>query len=382
MLTSRANVSVEATESARESPDGNHVELVREQSVRVIAGADADADTTDRGDEVVILEPSMIQIHQLARRVAASDISVLLLGETGSGKEILAETIHRHSARRDKPMLRLNCAAISESLLESELFGHEKGSFSGAAQAKSGLLEMVNGGTVFLDEVGEMPLSLQAKLLRVIEDRKVTRVGGLKPRDINVRFVTATNRNLAAEVARGAFRADLYYRFNGISLELPPLRERLSEIEPLVLMFLNRTAKQIGRKPPTLSPEVRAMLRRHPWPGNIRELRNLAERALVVCGDGEMITVEHLPVGEMARAACAFARASDPLLSMSASTIPPPLGDAGPGRSERQRITDALQQCAGNQSSAAKMLGISRTTLVSRLIEYNLPRPRARRRKD
>ncbi|WP_394833374.1 sigma-54 dependent transcriptional regulator [Pendulispora rubella] len=329
------------------------------------------------GDRVVVLEPSMVNIHQLARRVAASDISVLLLGETGCGKEILAETVHRHSRRKDRPMLRLNCAALSESLLESELFGHEKGAFSGATQTKSGLLEIVNGGTVFLDEVGEMPLSLQAKLLRVIEDRKVTRVGGLRPRDINVRFVTATNRNLSAEVALGTFRADLYYRFNGVALHIPPLRERPSEIEPLATMFLERAAKEAGRRPPRLSPEVRVLLRRHTWPGNVRELRNIAERALAVCADSDTITMDHLPVEEMARAATALRdHAQAPAISPHAPMSPTR------GRSERQRIADALQQCAGNQSSAAKMLGISRTTLVSRLIEYNLPRPRARRRRD
>ncbi len=323
----------------------------------------------DTGERVITIEPAMQHIHRIARRVAASDISVLILGETGSGKEILAEAIHDHSPRRDKPLLRLNCAALSEALLESELFGHEKGAFTGAVQAKLGLLESVQGGTVFLDEVAEMPLALQAKLLRVIEERKVTRVGGLQPSAIDVRFVAATNRVLEQEVARGAFRADLYYRLNGISLELPPLRERRADIEPLALMFLRRAAKAAGRgRPPTLSADVRELLHRYPWPGNIRELRNLAERALVVCGDDHEITLEHLPIESMSRATAA-ARVDE------LTVLPAAEADAD----ERQRVVAALQKCAGNQSYAAKLLGMSRTTLVKRLIEFDLPRPRQRR---
>jgi two-component system response regulator AtoC len=320
---------------------------------------------------VVLIEPVMQRLQRIARRVAASEISVLILGETGSGKEILAETIHRYSPRRDRPLLRLNCASLSETLLESELFGHERGAFSGALHTKLGLLESVQGGTVFLDEVGEMPLALQAKLLRVIEDRKVTRVGGLSPTVIDVRFVSATNRDLDHEIAEGRFRADLYYRLNGIALELPPLRDRPAEIEPLALLFLRRAAQAAGRRrPPTLSHAVRELLHHYHWPGNIRELRNVTERALVVCGDDQEITLDHLPIRSMARVSSAHA------------TLPSmPRSGAGAVSvdDERQRIVAALEQCAGNQSYAAKLLGISRTTLVKRLIEFDLPRPRQRR---
>jgi two-component system response regulator AtoC len=319
---------------------------------------------TDASGGVVLIEPAMQRLERIASRVAASDISVLVLGETGSGKELLAETIHRYSPRRERPLLRLNCAALSETLLESELFGHEKGAFSGALAQKRGLFESVQGGTVFLDEVGEMPMALQAKLLRVIEERKVTRVGGLEPLAIDVRFVSATNRDLEREVAEGRFRADLYYRLCGIALELPPLRERPAEIEPLALMFLRRAARAAGRRrPPTLHPDVREVLHHYHWPGNIRELRNVAERALVVCGDDHEITLDHLPIRSMARGAFTAGQA-------------PAARAAG---DERQRIVAALEQCAGNQSYAAKLLGMSRTTLVKRLIEFDLPRPRQRR---
>ncbi|WP_437712868.1 sigma 54-interacting transcriptional regulator [Sorangium sp. So ce448] len=341
-------------------------------------------------ESVIIRDGAMKEIYDLARRFAARDTSVLILGETGTGKEILAETIHRHSLRRARPMLRLNCAAFTESLLESELFGYEKGSFSGAVQAKPGLLEAASGGTVFFDEVGEMPLSLQAKLLRVIEDRTVRRVGGVHSRPIDVRFVVATNRDLRQEAERGTFRSDLYYRFNGVSLELPPLRERHSEIEPLMLTFLRRAAKDAGCEPPALSREVREFMHVYPWPGNIRELRNLAERAFVLCGDDGVLTLQHLPVGARSKVDHGTFKvaAEDPLarsqtIPHAGSDTPPaevPSSFASGAPAERDVIADALQRCAGNQSRAAKMLGISRTTLVSRILQYDLPRPRGGRR--
>src|SRR5882762_5495405 len=189
--------------------------------------------------ETVRLDPAVIRVYELARSIASGTISALIVGETGCGKECLAETIHRESRRADKLFLRLNCAALSETLLESELFGHERVAFTGATQSKPGLLETANGGSVFLDELGEMPLTLQAKLLRVLEERRVTRVGGLRSFPIDIRFISATNRNLEAEIPRGTFRKDLYYRLNGAKLTLPPLRERKSEIEPLATLFLS-----------------------------------------------------------------------------------------------------------------------------------------------
>ncbi|AUX28903.1 uncharacterized protein SOCE836_009880 [Sorangium cellulosum] len=209
----------------------------------------------------IVRDPAMQRLYALAERVAASPLSVLLLGETGAGKEVLAEHIHRRSPRAHGPFLRLNCAALAESLLESELFGHEKGAFTSAGQAKPGLLETAEKGTVMLDEVGELPPGIQVKLLRVLEDRKVMRVGGLSPRPIDVRFISATNRDLTAEVKRGAFREDLFFRLNGIALTIPPLRARVSEIAPLARAIAERTAGALGRRrrrsPPRRSPRWR-----------------------------------------------------------------------------------------------------------------------------
>jgi two-component system response regulator AtoC len=317
----------------------------------------------------VVEDAGMRELYALAEKVAGSPLTVLILGETGVGKEILAETIHRRSPRAAAPFLRLNCAALSESLLESELFGHEAGAFTGAIRAKSGLLQSAENGTVFLDEVGELPLGFQVKLLRVLEDRKVTRVGGLKPFKIDLRFVAATNRDLEAEVKRGTFRQDLFFRLNGITLVVPPLRDRPGEIRGLAEMFILRASDQLGRSAPRLSPGALARLERHTWPGNIRELRNVIERAVVLCPGGEL-TEEHLPA-----AGDAPARVPTPL---------PPTGEsAAPLRGEiealeRQRILDMLARCGGNQTEAARQLGISRRTMVSRLGDYGVPRPRKR----
>ncbi len=342
----------------------------------VVAVLRADAPEGDAAP--VVRDEAMRQLYQLAERVAGGAISVLILGETGAGKEVLARAVHRASPRAAGPFVALNCAALSETLLESELDGHEKGAFTGAVAAKAGLLESAEGGTVFLDEVGELPASVQVKLLRVLEERTVQRVGALRPRPIDVRVVAATHRDLAAEVAAGRFRQDLYFRLNGISLTIPPLRERVGEIPELARTFIARTASQLGRlAPPTLSPEALAALAAHPWPGNIRELRNVIERAVVLCPDATILP-SHLAL-EKARPAPA-APTSAP------SVAPPPLAPAAPGGPlrdelealERQRIVDALEKCAGNQTYAAELLGMPRRTLVTKLAAYNIPRPRKR----
>jgi DNA-binding NtrC family response regulator len=347
--------------------DGRTPEALMAQACRGVWGRAPDGGMVN----VIVADPAMQRLYRLVERVAAGSVSVLLLGETGVGKEIVAEAVHRLSPRADKPFLRLNCAAFTETLLESELFGYEKGAFSGAVQTKPGLLETAQGGTVFLDEVGEMPLSLQAKLLRVIEERRVMRVGGLKDRPIDVRFVAATNRDLQAEIAAGRFRQDLYYRLDGISLVIPPLRERRGEVEDLAQLFIARATPE-GTRPPQLAPGALALLRGYDWPGNIRELRNIIERAVLLSVDG-MIQAEHLPVEKMrpgfVRVAAATAE-SGPHVPV-ALTPEPASGDA-----ERDRVIEALQQCAGNQTHAARLLGISRGTLLARLNAYNLPRPR------
>lgn len=307
----------------------------------------------------------MAGLYQLAQRVAGSTINVLLLGETGVGKDVMARRIHGLSPRAERPFLPLNCGSLSEQLLESELFGHEKGAFTGAVERKRGLLEAADGGTVFLDEVGELPMSVQVKLLRVLEERQVRRVGGLRATAFDIRFIAATNRDLDQAIAQGEFRSDLYYRLNGISLVIPPLRQRVVEIEGLATQFVTEAAQRAGYPQPiAIRPEALAWLRSHPWPGNIRELHNCIERAVLLC-NGAPIGLAHLPAA--------------PPVTPAATSAPIDARDEGPPEHpERRRILDALEQCAGNQTRAAKLLGISRNTLLSRLDQYDIPRPRKR----
>ncbi len=330
---------------------------------------------------------AMERLAPLIGRIAAGRINVLILGETGVGKEVMARTLHVRSSRALGPLVCVNCAAFSESLLESELFGHEKGAFTGAAQAKVGLLESASGGTVFLDEVGEMPLSLQAKLLRVLEQREVLRVGSLRPRPIDVRFLAATNRDLELEIREGRFRQDLYFRLNGISIVIPPLRERVDEIEGLAIAFAQQAAEAERRETPAITRPVLALLKRYSWPGNIRELRNTMERA-VVLAEG-VVTLEHMPAELMGKA-LALSEAAGSAMGHGPppdATIPPDMGLSGttsasidgvfrPGMTERERVIAALDACEGNQTHAARILGMGRRTLITRIEEWGLPRPR------
>ena len=319
---------------------------------------------------VVIQNPAMEHIYRLVSRIAPSEISVLIAGETGVGKEIMAEAVHRASARAGGPLLRLNCGAFVDSLLESELFGHCKGAFTGAVKDKPGLFEAANGGTVFLDEVGELPQQVQVKLLRVLEERKVRRVGGVESQPIDIRLVAATNRNLDVEIAEGRFREDLFYRLNGITLYLPPLRERLDEIEALAHAFGRRAAP--GGV--TFSDAAIAHLLDQRWPGNVRQLKNTVERAVVLSG-GDPITVEHLTPPHMP----AGSGPSVPV-AVPAEVAVGPAGslDDDLRELERKRIMEALEQCGGNQTRAAKQLGISRKKLIARLETHRIPRPRKR----
>ncbi len=328
------------------------------------------------------LDGPMARLHTLARRIARSQINVLLLGETGVGKEVMAQSIHRLSPREQGPFVGINCAAVSDSLFESELFGYEKGAFTGAHQAKPGLIETAHHGTVFLDEVGEMPLSTQAKLLRVLETRQVMRVGGLRPRDVDVRFVAATNQNLDQDIQTGRFREDLYYRLNGISLVIPPLRERVAEIPALAKLFIDEAARDAGFDEfPVLSGEAESWMGQYEWPGNIRELRNAVNRAVILASAG-IIQPEHLqPETYQPRTGRGSGRPATPPGSAPAKASSPDEDRPPPGLSEsdlveRQRIVDALAACGGNQTRAAKMLGIARRTLTSRLDKLGLPRPR------
>jgi transcriptional regulator with PAS, ATPase and Fis domain len=333
---------------------------------------------------LVIANAAIQNLDRIVHRIAAGTISVLITGETGVGKEVLAERIHKLSRRADKPILRLNCAALSETLLESELFGHEKGAFTGATQTKAGLLETADGGTVFLDELGELPMSTQVKLLRVIEERQVMRVGALKPRFIDVRFVAATNRDLESEIARGTFRQDLYFRLNGITLVIPPLRERVSEIAALTDAFIAQAAERNGiARPRGITPRALALLSEYSWPGNIRELRNVIERA-VLLGNGEIIDMEFLPMEKLHGSLGAQPRppvSAEPRPARPEAP-PPPAPEAALEApletitDQRARIIEALVRAGGNQTGAAKLLGISRRTLINHVEKLAIPRPR------
>jgi transcriptional regulator with PAS, ATPase and Fis domain len=309
----------------------------------------------------------MDALYRQTDPVARSKIPVLILGETGVGKDVLAQSIHQRSPRASRPFLRINCAALSEPLLESELFGHERGAFTGASQNKPGLLQAATGGTVFLDEIGELPQRLQPKLLQVLETQEILSVGSVKHRPIDVRFIAATNRNLPQDVARGEFRADLFYRLSGFTAFIPPLRERPEDIIPLARSFLQRAGGNRAA-PLTFTEAAEGALVRHPWPGNARELKNVVERA-VVLGRSDSIDVEHLNLQtELA--------ANDPDCQAPNPTRTSELDDKE--LEDRQRILQALTECAGNQSKAAEKLGISRSTLINRLDAYRIGRPRKR----
>jgi two-component system response regulator PilR (NtrC family) len=297
-------------------------------------------------------------------RIASTKTNVLIVGESGTGKELVARAIHTESDRADAPFVALNCAAIPENLLESELFGHVKGAFTGAVGNKPGLFEAADGGTLFLDEVGELSLPLQVKLLRAIQEKTIRRVGGNSDRRVDVRIVAATNRRLEDEVAAGRFREDLYYRLNVIQLELPPLRERMEDLPLLVHYFVEKFARELGKSVRGLSEEAMARLRAHSWPGNVRELENGIERA-VALSRGEWIEEEALPPS--------VGRAAAPLLDAMRRM---PEGDVGLDNLvadfERGLLVDALRRSGGVKKRAAQFLGISFRSFRYRLEKLGL----------
>ena len=344
-------------------------------SFLVVDAQPADASSNRSGrDRLIVEDPTLDGVSTLVREIARSEVNVLVLGETGVGKEVLASTLHALSERTG-PLSSINCAALSEPLLESELFGHEKGAFTGAAFAKPGLLEAAGGGTVFLDEIGELPLAVQAKLLRVLETQELQRVGDLKPRTADLRIVAATNRDLAAEVEAGRFRRDLFFRLDGVTLRIPPLRKRRHAIGPLALKFIEEAAHRLGRPEVRATPDLIVALCAHDWPGNVRELKAVIDRA-VLLSRGPQLGSRHLafssrPDGPEAAPAPAAPAAPGPAPAADE------LGFLDPEqRADRARLIAALDECAGNQTRAAKRLGISRTTLVNKLALYRIRRPR------
>ena len=323
-------------------------------------------------DVLRVDDPTEAGVPAVVRDIARSDVSVLVLGETGVGKELLSQTVHALSGRRG-PLQQINCAALAEALVESELFGHERGSFTGAVHGKEGLLEAARGGTVFLDEIGELPLGLQAKLLRAVEAREVIRIGGARPIPIDVRFVAATHRDLASEVAAGRFRRDLYYRLDGVALRIPPMRERRGQIVPLALRFAAAAAARLDRPTPALPHAVLARLVAHDWPGNVRELKAVIERAVLLARDGEL-RPSHLVFASTEPCAAPPLEAPPPAAAGDAQAEALPVAQA----EERAGIVAALDACAGNQTRAARRLGIARSTLATKLAIFRIPRPRAR----
>jgi two-component system, NtrC family, response regulator AtoC len=323
------------------------------------------------GRQVVVADPMMKQVFELAKRVAASPITVLIVGETGVGKEVVAAAVHELSPRAGQPYVRLNCASLSETLVESELFGHEKGAFTGALAMKRGFFEVAGGGTLFLDEVGELSLATQAKLLRVLEQHCLVRVGGTKEIAIETRLVCATNRDLEAEVKRGRFREDLYFRISAFVIPVPPLRDRKIEIPLLAQQFARELSAELGDHVATLSPDALALLQAYEWPGNVRELRNAIERAVVLAGGGR-IGPEHF-------ADRLHARVPAPSASAPAQPASAPMDVRDyVARVERDAVVAALDASAGNQTQAARQLGISRFALIRLMEKHDLKaRPRS-----
>ena len=318
--------------------------------------------------EIVADSPQMKEALRLVQRVAPSDTSVLITGESGVGKELIAQAIHRLSSRSDKPFIDLNCAALQDTLLESELFGYEAGAFSGARARKLGLFEIADGGTLFLDEIMEMPMQLQSKLLRALETRSFFRVGGVKKVEVDVRLIAATNRDKDTAIADGVFRADLMYRINSFEINVPPLRERREDIEPLARHLLHKLA---GHDEPELSPAAIEALNAFDWSGNVRQLRNCLERAILLSDNGT-ITPRELPPEiafrmEKTSVSVSYGPPTGETVSTFQNATSTNLRD-----SERQQIIGALEKTGWHRGKTAELLGISPSTLYRRLREYDL----------
>ncbi|MCX7626332.1 MAG: sigma-54 dependent transcriptional regulator [Candidatus Sumerlaeaceae bacterium] len=310
--------------------------------------------------ELVGESAPMRELRSLIAKVAPTDAAVLIRGESGTGKELVARAIHRQSNRARAPFVAINCASIPETLLESELFGYEKGAFTGADRPKLGLVEVANGGTLFLDEIGDLPLALQAKVLRMLQEHEIQRVGGLRPISVDVRLIAATNRDLEEAMRERLFRADLFYRLNVISISLPPLRERREDIPILIEHFASKAARKLSRNVPTFGAEALAALERYPFPGNVRELENLVERLLILC-EKETIGLEDLPADVRAHG-----RSTTPVSVQSWKNVADLDYRQAREQFEREYFRRLIEATRGNVSEAARLSGISRRHLYEK----------------
>lgn len=331
-------------------------------------------------DGIIGSSPALREVYKMLEKVAPTDSTVLVTGESGTGKELLVRALHKNSKRHDKPFVPINCGAIPRELLESELFGHEKGAFTHAIRSRPGRFELADGGTIFLDEIGEMDLSLQVKILRALQEKEIERVGGTGSKKVDVRVVAATNRDLEIEVAAGRFREDLFYRLNVIPMHLPPLRERGEDIMALAEHFLHGFCFEKDRKPLSIGSQAKAMLINYAWPGNVRELENFMERLSILC-EGPQVTPADLPE-KIQRAA-----GLEPAPPASATAAAPQgfrwpelqdMRDKGMGLKEfldeieERLLQEALAEASGVKNQAAELLGIKRTTLIEKLKKRNL----------
>jgi len=328
------------------------------------------AAVSDDNRPMVVRDPAMQSVMALADQVAASDASILITGESGVGKEVVARYVHQKSRRAARPFISVNCAAIPENLLESELFGHERGAFTGAVARRIGKFEEANGGTLLLDEISEMDGRLQAKLLRALQEREIDRVGGAKPVKVDIRILATSNRDLAQAAREGAFREDLLYRLNVVNLRLPPLRERPGDVAPMAEFFIRKYAAANGVPERPLSPEARRRLAAHRWPGNVRELENAMHRAVLLSSGPEIDEAAiRLPDGQPLAAVDAYARTAQ-AASIAAETATRGYVGQTVAEMEQQLILDTLSHCLGNRTHAANILGISIRTLRNKLKEY------------
>jgi nitrogen regulation protein NR(I) len=327
------------------------------------------------GSPLVGESPAMKSIHEMVARVADSPSTILITGESGTGKGLIAQELHRRSSRRDKALIKVNCAAIPKDLVESELFGYEKGAFTGAVGSKPGRFELADGGTLFLDEIGEIPVEIQVKLLRALQESEFERVGGIRTLRVDVRLIAATNRDLKALIADGRFREDLFYRLAVVPMELPPLRDRREDIPVLVGHFIEKFNKRLGKRVEGVDPEAMQLLQAYGWPGNIRELENLMERS-VLFADGPIVEAAQLPDGLREKVAGA------PVAVGSVGTLAPITTPAGTSMKEivrqaqaeleRELIAQALEETGGNVTRAAKRLQISRKSLQVKMKDLGL----------